>query len=189
MTSLKTMWTPRWAIGFVSAVVVGVVAGFVLFTHPLKSVVDPSWANAYPTVEEMTIHADAVVVGRFTKVLGSETSASAEDLIYTNYTFHVDRSIKGPTQGADLLIHQMGGSSGLREMTVPDDPQFQIGDTALLFLHEYAPGKYFVLGGPSGRFPVHGTTVSAMPGSAVALASRPVDQLVTEIERTTNPTN
>lgn len=46
----------------------------------------------------------------------------------------------------------------------------------MLFLKEYAPGKYFIAGGPTGRFNVSSTgQLTAFPGSIIAKADVPTD--------------
>lgn len=165
-----------WLLGAGGFAALTVGVSFIF--HPIRSEVDASWGGAYPSLAQMSQHSDAVVRGRITNVLGTETSTQAQDLIYTNYAFQVDKWIAGTPSGSHIVIHQMGGSSGVREMTVRDDPRFDQGAEAILFLQQYAPGKYFVLGGPTGRYPVAGGQISAMPGSAVVLPRQTVDSVV-----------
>ncbi len=159
-------------------VVVGVAAagtvGIAYAVHPFHHVVDASWAEAYPTVEEMTQHADAVVSGHVVAEQGTETRTQDPSLIYTNFAFQVDTWIAGKPSGSVVLLHQMGGASGFTSSEAKDDPIFTVGEHDLLFLKMYGPGKYFVLGCPTGRLPVHASgTVTTLPASLLPVSGAP----------------
>lgn len=142
--------------------------------HPFHRVVDASWAEAYPTLEQMTQHADAVVSGHVVAEQGTETSAQDSSLIFTNFTFRVDKWIAGRPSGSTVLLHQVGGASGFTFSEAKDDPAFTVGEEDLLFLRMYAPGKYFVLGGPTGRLQVSPSrTVANLPASALKVSGAP----------------
>jgi len=165
----------KFAIG----VLVGLVALTIgaLTTHPLKEVVDSSWANAYPTMKEMVANADAVVMGTVVGVDGVEVSPQADNLIYTNYSFRVDKWIVG-SGSSTILLHQMGGAVGLREVSVPDDPPFVVGESNVLFLTEYAPGKYNVMGGPTGRLQVQNGTAKVIAGSSLQIKPGSLESVI-----------
>ncbi|MGZ6855083.1 MAG: hypothetical protein ACXVGC_13625 [Mycobacteriaceae bacterium] len=162
-------------LGGVAAVgVVAAAVGAAYAVHPFHHEVDASWAQAYPTLDEMTQHADAVVSGHVIGEQGTETSASDASLIYTDFTFHVDTWVAGKPDGDVVLLHQVGGASGFNSSEVQDDPAFKIGEQDVLFLKMYAPGKYFVMGGPTGRMPVSvANTVTSMPASVLKVTGAP----------------
>jgi len=71
-----------------------------------------------------------------------------------------------------------------RVSEVEDDPLFRVGETMVLFLREYAPGPFYVIGGPTGRFEViHGTVVSCQPESVRLPANQTLDQFASEVGR------
>jgi hypothetical protein len=142
--------------------VLGVAIGGAYVTHPLHEVVDGSWADAYPTYEEMTQHADAVVRGHVVRVIGTERN-QAESSTYTDFAFRVDAWIAGRPTSHDITIHQMGGATGFTDVEVMGDPALVVGESDLLFLRSYAPGKYFIMGGPTGRLVQAGGRLSNLP--------------------------
>jgi len=151
--------------------IAGAALGTAFATHSFHQVVDASWAGAYPSYEEMTQHADAVVRGHVVAENGSEVSPQAASLVYTNFEFQVDKWIAGPPAAKGILLHQMGGSHGLTSSEIRDDPPLRVGEKDILFLKMYEPGKYFVLGGPTGRFIVRDDgTVKNLPGGLIRVA-------------------
>ncbi len=153
------------ALGIASAAV-----GTAFAIHPFHQVIDPSWAGAYPSYEQMTQHADAVVSGHVVAENGSEVSPQAASLVYTNFEFQVDKWIAGPPATKSIVLHQMGGSHGLTSSETRDDPPFVVGEKDILFLKMFEPGKYYVLGGPTGRFVVRDGTVKNLPGGLIRVA-------------------
>jgi hypothetical protein len=133
----------------------------------------------------MTLHSDAVVSGHVVADQGTETSSSDSSLVYTNFTFHVDKWIAGKPAGTVVLLHQVGGASGFTSSEVKNDPSFQVGEQDVLFLKMYAPGRYFVLGGPTGRLPVSAaSTVTNLPASVLKVTGAPSRQtLIGQLER------
>jgi hypothetical protein len=146
----------------VAMTVVGAVVGGAYVVHPLHEVVDGSWADAYPTYEEMTQHADAVVRGHVVRVIGTERN-QAESSTYTDFAFQVDAWIAGKPMSQDITIHQMGGATGFTDVEVMGDPALVVGESDLLFLRSYASGKYFIMGGPTGRLVQTGGRLSNLP--------------------------
>lgn len=119
---------------------------------------DASWAIEYQSVASLKSNADVAVLGTFTKVL--QQTIDKNNIPYTDFQFSVKRQLfksqskKSVANGVTLSIHQTGGTVDGVLMQVDDDPLFKVGDSAVLFLHEYAPEKYYVIGGPTGRFKV-----------------------------------
>jgi len=122
---------------------------------------DASWAQAYPSVSEMSSHADAVVVGSVTKVLGTTVKG---DVPYTDFAYHVDTWIKPvATPSADIQIHQTGGTANDQYQEISGDPLLTVGEHSVLYLRQYEPGKYLIMGGPTGRLLVTNGKVAALP--------------------------
>ena len=68
-----------------------------------------------------------------------------------------------------LTLRQTGGVDNGTRYVVEDDPLFQRGEQAVLFLHEFSSGHYYVVGGPSGRFLVQGGNVKPVNDEGVHL--------------------
>lgn len=117
---------------------------------PNQITLEASWANAYPSVQQMTSAADAVVLGSVGK---AEATTVKGGIDYTDFSFTVEQWLKGkPTASSTaILIHQTGGTASGVTMVEGDDPLLVAGERDVLYLHQYAPGKYFILGGPTGR--------------------------------------
>lgn len=79
----------------------------------------------------------------------------ADGLLFTDFSFRVSRGYRGDARdGQDIVVRQTGGiqADGIA-VEMRDDPLFAEGVEYLLFLkQDPATGKYFVAGGPDGRF-------------------------------------
>ena len=137
-----------------------------------------SWADGYPTLAAIKEHAEVIVRGRVTAISGqgefnnagtTTDPTKAAPAPYTDFTFAVAAIIKGNVTAGDITIRQTGGTmaDGAIEV-VEDDPVLEVGDQDVLFLRQFSPGHFFVMGGPAGRFPIsNGRTVSTMPGTSI----------------------
>ncbi len=147
--------------------------------------IEVSWAKGYHSLAELK-HApelDLAVQGKITAVTAT---TDHEPDVSTDFTFTITSVLlaahqhpKGlvsrdgePAQTSSLTIHQ-GGSEGCQ---VSDDPLFQIGDEAILFLHQFSPGHYYVIGGPSGRFVVRDGLVQPINDEGVKLSSSTTEE-------------
>jgi hypothetical protein len=144
---------------------------------------DASWADGYPTMAAMTMHADVVVEGVVSSVAGRgqfhnasvNTSGAPDGAVpYTDFKFKVSATLKGSQVGNVITIRQTGGqASDGSTVEITDDPLLSTGDHAVLFLKRYAANSYFIMGGPGGRFPVTASgAVSELPNSPVTDAPR-----------------
>jgi hypothetical protein len=131
----------------------------------VETVSEVSWANSYKNLEELSDVADMIAVGEVKDVLGVTSDVVSEarwgpiSLHFTDFSFSVDQVLKGPRAVSEILIHQTG-AKGKDEIS--DDPLLEIGDKYVLFLHEYETGKYYILGGPQGRFQIINEHVFSM---------------------------
>lgn len=121
-----------------------------------------SWAEGYGSIQEMSSASALVVVGRVEGSKQEERQMSGGPLPFTDFEVVVDRTLKGGlAAGAHITVHQTGGiQPDGSTMEIFDDPLFATGSQYLLFLkRDQATGRYFVAGGPEGRFVVDGERV------------------------------
>lgn len=118
---------------------------------------ETSWAESYESIEEISTEADLIVVGTVEGILEVTSRLVAElrggpyFIYYTDFAFSVEQVLKGPQDATEVMIHQTGAEGKLE---VSDDPLLKPGDEYVMFLHEYETGKYYIMGGPQGRFPI-----------------------------------
>jgi hypothetical protein len=116
-----------------------------------------SWADGASDMQGLFTTADAVVVGKIGKVVDETNKLLGEPawgkdyLYYSDFEFIIESNLKAEVKNNSIIIHQIG-KAGTQELE--DDPLFQSGDSYVLFLREYKPGNYTVLGGPQGRFKI-----------------------------------
>lgn len=136
------------------------------------------WTKDFNGLREMVADSDLVVVGI---VIGSQPSRLIRDnlppeieknieqaggvpgLIVTDYSFRVEKVLKGQlSKGDTIIIVQTGGTyNGVKEY-IEDDPLFEVEERAVLFLNDIsgdsilAPNeqKYTINGTPQARFRV-----------------------------------
>lgn len=128
-----------------------------------------SWAEWYTDMKSLKHASDVAVAGAFTAIVGRTVQ---DDIPYTDFMFSPARILYDPHHsltGQSLLIHQTGGLIGGQQVAVDDDPLFQVNEQAVLFLREYSPGHYLVVGGPSGRFRLANGMVSPMAAQGLSL--------------------
>lgn len=114
-----------------------------------------SWAELYQSVPDLKMHSDLAVSGHFSEIL-SQTS-DGTGIPFTDFAFVVDLMLFDPKSrargvGDVLRVHQTGGVIDNVTQQIGDDPLFKVDEKAVLFLREYQPGFFMVVGGPTGRF-------------------------------------
>jgi hypothetical protein len=127
---------------------------------------EASWGHFYNNFREMFSDSfvDAVVFGEISRVVSVQIEPSPKaasgslHLAFTDFEFKIERTLKGKEAGM-IILHQTGAEG---DFEIHDDPLFKIGEKYVLFLHKYEEGKYFVTGGPQGRFKVIGDKVYSM---------------------------
>lgn len=126
---------------------------------------DASWAVEYHSLADLKAHATIAVQGHFSGVLAQ--TADQHGIPYTDFEFTVDRVLYDPghltAASAKLSVHQTGGLVNGKVHQIDDDPLFKVSEGCVLFLDQYQPGHFKVIGGPTGRFEVKNGAVS--PGS------------------------
>lgn len=139
-----------------------------------------SWANAYPTVEQMTEQADLVARSTITGIVSVDRDANG---IYTTYSARIDSGLKyAGDLPEEIRIRQLGGELDGTSYIADDDPLLTIGEESVLFLHEFAPGNFFIVGGPTGRLPIENNLIAPLPDSALVDASGTIVELSERIE-------
>jgi hypothetical protein len=160
---MKNILKSRLFTALVTAVVIlSILAVFWIINRDTTvgpSIMMVQWAENYDSFEEITDAADLVVVGSIDRVV-AEVSVGGwrSEPFATEFRFKVDSVLKGE-QVAQITIHQLGVAG---ESEANDDPLFSSGERYILFLGEGEPGKYYVLGGPQGRFMIVGNLVFSM---------------------------
>jgi hypothetical protein len=145
-----------------------------------------SWAESYANIEDLSAEADLIAVGTVKDVIGvtADVVGAARwgpvALYFTDFAFSVERVLKGPQDLREVMIHQTG-AAGKQE--IPDDPLLKPGDKYVLFLHEYETGKYYILGGPQGRFQIITGEVFSMNNILPGIVSLPPGLDVKGVEK------
>jgi len=126
---------------------------------PNARVVELCWARGYNSLKELatspytTAIVKGVVVGARSYVENFHEPTCGSGLVFTDYLLKVQLVLKGSLEASDTItIRQTGGSIHEISTVVWDDPPLCVGDTLIVFLHEYESGKYYVEAGPQGRF-------------------------------------
>ena len=107
-----------------------------------------SWTRLYHDIKSLKHDSDVVVSGTVTGISNTDTS---QNPVMTDFVFQVHQTLWDPQKrihGTNLIVRQTGGVTNSTRYVVQDDPLFQVGGQAVLFLHEFSPGHYFVLGDP-----------------------------------------
>lgn len=133
------------------ASVVLVLASVAMVLAPTMLVANVSWVKKYSSLASLVEDSDLVIVGNVI----SSTSYKVEDLdgylIFTDYAINVKQVVLGATKGKTIIITQTGGTLSGETRVIRDDPLLEKNCDMVLFLKSYE-GKYFILGGPQGRF-------------------------------------
>jgi hypothetical protein len=116
--------------------------------------------------------ADAVFVGTVTGLdhQVSEADAEGRQLPFTYVTWQVDHGVKGVRTGQRYTARFLGGPMGDAHLHVTEIPEFEVGDTDLLFVRGNGRVGSPLVGGPRGRVqivdagdPVEGLSPAASP--------------------------
>jgi hypothetical protein len=150
------------------------------------SQIEASWAGGYGSLGALKNASDLAIIGTVT---GVSAQTVRNGLPFTDFTVRVVRTLHDPqsrlASSSTITLHQTGGQvAPNRRVEIHDDPLFRAGETAAMFLREFTPGHYYVLGGPAGRFEVSRGTVASIHDGMIRLpANHPVDQFANEVAR------
>jgi hypothetical protein len=147
---------------------------------------DASWAEHYSDLGSLKKQSDVAVLGTVTGVVGQSV---VRGVPFTDYRITITRTLHDPrgrlASASSIVVHQTGGPVAPgRVVAVEDDPLFLRGETVALFLREYAPGHFRVLGGPAGRYELsRGAIVPANRGTVPIAANRTIDQFAGDVAK------
>jgi len=149
---------------------VGVLlAGILLYS----AIVTCQGALVEMDVSDLWCDADVVLIG---DVLNITTHQGEEGFIYRNVVVEVVRYNKNPLNLSQVDIHVLGGAIGEIESWVEDQPEFEVGETVLVFLRQhpeehplYKADGYHVVGGPLGKYTVADVVATNIAGDKLEL--------------------
>lgn len=133
---------------------------------------DVSWTRLYHHLSDLKRASDLTVTGTVTGI--DKVIKDKKGIVSTLFVFSIRRVVWNPrhlVQLSSIIINQTGGVIGNVRYEVGDDPLFQQGEQAVLFLHQYSPGYYFVVGGPSGRFTIQSGMVKPINDEGVIFST------------------
>ena len=124
-------------------------------------------------VSDLWCEADVVLIG---DVLNITTHQGEEGFIYRNVVVEVERYNKNPLNLSCVDIHVLGGVIGDIGHWVEDQPEFEVGETVLVFLRHhpeehpnYPAEGYHVVGGPMGKYTVADGVATNIAGDKLEL--------------------
>ncbi len=132
-----------------------------------------SWPVLYHDLGSLKQAADLAVLGTVT---GTPSTTIDQGLPFTDFNVRVERVLHDSAHrlvGTSVTVHQTGGLFNGKQVEVEDDPLLRPGERVVVFLHEYRPGSYFIIGGPSGRFRVQNGVVTPINDEGVVCTSPP----------------
>ena len=130
---------------------------FLLLCSVLALVLSPGAAHAITTVprdfDQLVTRADTVFKGTVTSQTSQWVGEGANRHIVTFVSFQVEETYKGQA-ASEQTLRFMGGTVGTTTMRVPDMPQFETGEKAVLFV--VGNGRQFcpLVGVAQGHFRV-----------------------------------
>lgn len=155
-------------------------------THGVVYSMDASWAATYRTVPTLRAASDLVVAATIGRIV-NVTPSSLRNPPFTDYAVMISTVVWDPKHlltGQTIMLHQTGAIVGNARYEMGDDPLFNPGEQVVLFLHQFAPGQYFVVGGPTGRFRVQAGLVYPTGDEGVRLpAGTTESEFITTIRR------
>jgi hypothetical protein len=169
-----------------SAVAIGALAACSSGGAESTKNLDASWAVTYRSLPDLKSNADVVARGKITKVIAQ---TEVKTVPFTDFEFTVEQSIQDnghrlsaldKSATAPITLHQTGGTVDNVRFQIEDDPLFQVGEEYVLFLNEYKPGFYKVIGGPTGRFAVKQGIVTPINDEGVTFTGS-TDAFVTQL--------
>jgi hypothetical protein len=123
-------------------------------------------------VSDLYRHADVVLIG---DVLNITTHRGGTGIIYRKVVVGVERYNKNSLELSHVDVQVLGGVIDGNGWSVEDQPEFEVGETVLIFLayHEKHPDfpaeGYHVVGGPKGKFTVADGVATTQAGDKLEL--------------------
>lgn len=126
--------------------------GAVYLDSQLESGYHASWIYNYKDISEIQDASDLIIIGTVTKSAQEKSDEPGNNLIFTRFTVSIDQVISGKTSLKEVSVRQLGGQDGSELVEIQDDPLMTMDSEVILFLKEYEPNKFKIIGGPQGRF-------------------------------------
>ncbi len=124
-------------------------------------------------VSDLWCEADVVLIG---DVLNITTHQGDKGTIYRKVVVEVVRYNKNPLNLSRVDVHVLGGVIGDIGYWVEDQPEFEVGETVLVFLRHhpeehlnYQEEGYHVVNGPIGKFTVADGVATNIAGETLVL--------------------
>ncbi|MBN1682692.1 hypothetical protein JW865_03975 [Candidatus Bathyarchaeota archaeon] len=132
--------------------------GFYMLTFvSYSSEIYASYHHKYHNITEMSLDSDLIIIGYVSSMsLASNIPQQlTTQVLFTDNIVTVTKILKGVCVVKDIIVRQTGGIINGIKQEVYDDPLFQKDVLMLLFLKKFDDNKYFVIGGPQGRYEIH----------------------------------
>lgn len=149
------------------------VAALVLLTLIARGTATDAGVVVPLADDELIAGADVIVLGRVTRITSHE-DASGD--ISTYITLSLDEVLKGALWGTEVTIREAGGLVGDRQAWNSANPEFVVGERALLFMDQRHDGTLRTYQFYMGKF-----TIVTDPASGDSVALREVPARVTEV--------
>ena len=125
---------------------------FNIYPEPTPGLALADWIT-YGSFKELLSNTDVIIIGEVVKSSVVTTPLPSPDnhpnsYTQTIHTVNIEKVYKGVINGDSVLIEQYGDNTKY----ILESPQLPTGEKMILFLYEYSPGKYNIVGGPQGRF-------------------------------------
>jgi hypothetical protein len=107
--------------------------------------------------------------------------ATSIGFLVTDMTVKVEHVMVGAADlaGSTIVVTHMGGTEGKRRDVAENEPLSRTGEEYLLFLRQMDNGRYAIVGGPQGRYPIRNGKLTVLTTEAGAL---PLNQQLLGIE-------
>ena len=132
-----------------------------------------SWAEYYTSMSDLQSHSDLGISGEVSRVV--DTIQKSRDPLHqiveiktTDVVWLSDPNRVVPTS---VNVAQAGGVIEGAAFEIEHDPLMRPGDRLVVYLREYEPGQYKIVGGPTGRFAVSNNVVTPIAKDAMVLPS------------------
>lgn len=158
------------------------------------------WAKHFTDLPSMARDSDAVIQGTVLRAMPVRFFADQDirsdqfigGIVFTDHVVRVDKVIKGNlSEGQEIILVQTGGNYNGRTMQLEDDPLFERGEQAILFLKDisgdqvHAPDsqKFIVNGTPQARLKLVEGRITPMTDDAFSqqFSGLPADDFVRRV--------
>jgi hypothetical protein len=134
------------------------------------------------SVEELTVDAKVIVIGKIAAVTSSWNRGRTQ--ILTRVDLQPDDMLKGTPSGDRIAFVYLGGQSGNIGSVIAEAPSFTVGERVVLFLRPRRDGQLGLLALSQGKFSVERDLTSGVdmavrrvPGSGDVLDQMPLQML------------